>query len=356
MAKNLLLIFLLISLLALSLELAKAQLAPAAFVLGDSLVDVGNNNYLRNIAKANFPHNGIDFAARRPTGRFCNGKNPADFIADQLGLPSSPPYLSLPKNASYINGVSFASGASGILNGTFLAYGELIPFQKQVGYFVEVHKSLVQQMGSSAAEKHLSKSLFCVIIGSNDFFDYFGSSELQKQHTPQQFIDLLATSLKPQLKKLYEFGARKLMVAGVGPLGCVPAERVNNKTHQCNEEHNSWSVKYNDMLKAMLKGLKSELHGLNYSYFDTYKVLHNIIQYPSAYGFNEIKAACCGLGELRAKSLCLPIARYCSNRKDHVFWDLYHPTEAAYRIIVDVLFDGSSPYVVPINVRQLVSS
>ncbi|KAL2926273.1 hypothetical protein RDABS01_007561 [Bienertia sinuspersici] len=47
-------------------------------------MDVGNNNYLTlTIAKANFPHYGIDFPTHEPTGRFSNGKNAADFL-DQI--------------------------------------------------------------------------------------------------------------------------------------------------------------------------------------------------------------------------------------------------------------------------------
>ncbi|XVF03837.1 hypothetical protein REPUB_Repub05bG0027100 [Reevesia pubescens] len=198
-------------------------------------------------------------------------------------------------------------------------------------------------MGSSAAEKHFSKSIFAIVIGSNDLFDYFGSSDLRKKNTPQQF-------------RLYAYGARKFFLSGIGVIGCIPAERVKNKTQECNEELNFWCVKYNEGLKAMLNGLKLELQGINYSYFDTYSIMHNVIQKPSSYGFNEIKSACCGLGDLRAKVPCVPISEYCSNRKDHVFWDLYHPTEATARIFVDTLFDGPSQYNVPMNVRQLVSA
>lgn len=58
-----------------------AQMVPAVFVFGDSLVDVGNNNHLKiSIAKANFPHNGVDFPGKKATGRFSNGKNAADFL------------------------------------------------------------------------------------------------------------------------------------------------------------------------------------------------------------------------------------------------------------------------------------
>lgn len=63
-----------------SLNFSEAQLAPAVFIFGDSLVDVGNNNYLKKtIVKGNFLPHGIDYPGRKPTGRFCNGKNVADF-------------------------------------------------------------------------------------------------------------------------------------------------------------------------------------------------------------------------------------------------------------------------------------
>ncbi|XWS27818.1 hypothetical protein CRYUN_Cryun25bG0012700 [Craigia yunnanensis] len=353
------LFFFFLSLFSLSLEFSKAQMVPAVFVFGDSLVDVGNNNYLTvSVAKANFPHNGIDFPNKKPTGRFCNGKNAADLLAEKVGLPSSPPYLSLSnkKNASYVNGVSFASGGAGIFNGTDQVFRQAMPLSKQVENYLAVNNILVQQLGSSAAKNHFSKSIFAIIIGSNDLFDYFGSSDLRKKNTPQQFVDLMANTLKGQLKRLYAFGARKFFLAGIGAIGCSPAERVKNKTQECNEEHNFWSVKYNEALKAMLNGLKSELQGINYSYFDTYSIMQSLIQKPSVYGFNEEKAACCGLGDLKAKVPCVPISTYCSNRKDHVFWDLYHPTEATARILVDTLFDGPSQYSVPMNVRQLVSA
>jgi hypothetical protein len=40
---------------------ARAQMMPAMFILGDSLTDNGNNNYILTLAKSNFPPNGLDF-------------------------------------------------------------------------------------------------------------------------------------------------------------------------------------------------------------------------------------------------------------------------------------------------------
>lgn len=51
---------------------------PANFVFGDSLVDVGNNNYIVSLSKANYVPNGIDFGV--PTGRYTNGRTIVDII------------------------------------------------------------------------------------------------------------------------------------------------------------------------------------------------------------------------------------------------------------------------------------
>lgn len=76
----------------------KAKLAkhwiPALFVFGDSLVDSGNNNFLKALAKANYSPYGSTFFGK-PTGRFTDGRTAADFIAQLNGLPYPPPYLGL---------------------------------------------------------------------------------------------------------------------------------------------------------------------------------------------------------------------------------------------------------------------
>jgi hypothetical protein len=57
----------------------EAHLVPALYVFGDSTVDVGNNQYLPGNSAPQLPY-GIDFPHSRPTGRFSNGYNVADFV------------------------------------------------------------------------------------------------------------------------------------------------------------------------------------------------------------------------------------------------------------------------------------
>ncbi|KAL0700736.1 hypothetical protein Bca4012_056858 [Brassica carinata] len=89
---------------------------PAMFVLGDSLVDVGNNNFLASVAKANYLPYGIDLNFR-PTGRFSNGMNFIDLLAQLLGISSPPPFADPTTSGNRIlGGVNYASAAAGILD------------------------------------------------------------------------------------------------------------------------------------------------------------------------------------------------------------------------------------------------
>lgn len=57
---------------------SSAALVPALITFGDSTVDVGNNDYLKTVFRADFPPYGRDFKNHEPTGRFCNGKLATD--------------------------------------------------------------------------------------------------------------------------------------------------------------------------------------------------------------------------------------------------------------------------------------
>ncbi|XP_059664490.1 GDSL esterase/lipase At2g04570-like [Cornus florida] len=88
---------------------------PAIIVFGDSSVEAGNNNFIPTISRCNWPPYGRDFPGGKPTGRFCNGRIPPDFISEAFGLkPTVPPYLDPKCDISdFADGVSFASSSSG---------------------------------------------------------------------------------------------------------------------------------------------------------------------------------------------------------------------------------------------------
>lgn len=103
-------------------EVCRINAVPAIFVFGDSLVDVGNNNYIKTKSVANHKPHGIDFG--KPTGRYTNGKTIIDIIGQKLGAKKFiPPYLApTTKGNVILKGVNYASGSSGILNETGIKF------------------------------------------------------------------------------------------------------------------------------------------------------------------------------------------------------------------------------------------
>ncbi|KAG5523614.1 hypothetical protein RHGRI_035421 [Rhododendron griersonianum] len=83
----------------------------ALFIFGDSLFDVGNNNYINTTTRtqANFWPYGETFF-NYPTGRFSNGRLIPDFIAEYAKLPLLRPYNQPGNNHQFSNG--FKDGKS----------------------------------------------------------------------------------------------------------------------------------------------------------------------------------------------------------------------------------------------------
>ncbi|KAL0853349.1 hypothetical protein Bca101_058501 [Brassica carinata] len=91
----------------------------ALFVFGDSLFDVGNNNYINTTTRSNFFPYGQTFF-KFPTGRVSDGRLITDFIAEKAWLPLIPPNLQPGNSNSQLTyGVNFASAGAGALVETF---------------------------------------------------------------------------------------------------------------------------------------------------------------------------------------------------------------------------------------------
>ncbi|KAM0952212.1 putative triacylglycerol lipase [Dioscorea sansibarensis] len=331
---------------------------PAIYVLGSSQVDAGNNNYLSTVIKINFYPYGIDLAGGKSTGRFSNGKNAADFVAEKLGLPSPKPYLSLTsknnKTSEFLKGVNFASGGAGVLDN--INQGLCIPFSKQVVYFAKTAKAIAKQIGIEQAYRHLSKSIIVISIGNNDILAYtgVGSSTIQHGITLKPYVHQIISSTRSKLKRMYKHGARKFLIIGAGAQGCLPVERVKQKGGVCNEEANQLSKMFNQKLVSLLKETQSKFSDFRYAFFNMYNGYVELYRNRRTYGFDEVNVACCGGGFLNSTVFCSPkTIPPCSNRRSHLFWDGIHNTEATAGVYMSIAYHGSSPFVYPMNLKQL---
>ncbi|XP_077236056.1 SGNH hydrolase-type esterase superfamily protein [Tasmannia lanceolata] len=312
--------------------------SPITFVFGDSLTDVGNNNYLQYaLAKSNYPWYGVDYPGGQATGRFTNGRTIGDIISSMLGISSPPPFLSLSMNDDKIlKGVNYASGGAGILNETGLYFIQRLTFNDQITCFEQTKLAIEAKIGKQASNKLLNDAIYFIGMGSNDYVNNFLQPYLQdaQQYTHDDFVDLLISTLNQQLTRLYRLGAQKMVFHGLGPLGCIPSQRVKSKNGGCLTQVNKWILQFNSNVQKLLHSLNSKLPGARLTFANSYTPVLDLILNPTTYGFKISNTSCCNV-DTTVGGLCLPNSKLCNNRKDYVFWDAFHPTDAANLVLAD---------------------
>ncbi|GMJ11254.1 CUTIN SYNTHASE2 [Hibiscus trionum] len=349
--------------LGLFMAISTTQVEAAArafFVFGDSLVDNGNNNYLATTARADSPPYGIDTPSRRPTGRFSNGKNIPDFISDALGSEPTLPYLSPElKGDKLLVGANFASAGIGILNDTGIQFINIIRMFRQFQYFEEYQTRLADLVGYDEAQRIVRDALVLITVGGNDFVNNYylvPFSARSRQFNVPDYVRYLISEYRKLLMRLYELGARRVLVTGTGPLGCVPAElAMRSLSGQCAPELMAAAALYNPQLVEMVNGLNSQLGANIFIAANTQQQTKDFITNPGAYGFTTSKIACCGQGPYNGLGLCTPYSNLCPNRDEYAFWDPFHPSERANGIIVDMILKGSTDHMSPMNLSTFLA-
>lgn len=117
---------------------------------------------------------------------------------------------------------------------------------------------------------------------------------------------------------------------GLGPLGCIPSQRVKSKRGQCLTQVNEWVLYFNSRVQKLITTLNRNLPGAKLAFADT---------------------SCCHV-DTNVGGLCLPNSKLCKNRTEYVFWDAFHPSDAANVVLADrffsAIFSGSpSPTAAP---------
>ncbi|CAL5389361.1 unnamed protein product [Camellia sinensis] len=319
-------------------------LVPILCIFGDSVVDVGNNNNLNTLLKANFPPYGRDFVTHKPTGRFCNGKLATDFTAKYLGFTSYPPaYLSQDaQGTNLLTGANFASAGSGYYDSTAQFY-HAISLTQQLAYYKEYQNKVVTMVGKDSANVMFSGGIHLLSAGSSDFIqNYYINPILNRAYTPDRFSNLLIRSYSTFVQNLYRLGVRKIGVTTLPPTGCLPAAitMFGSGSNQCVARLNQDAISFNKQLNSTSQGLQNRLPGLKLVVLDIYQPLLNLVMKPTDSGFFESRRACCGTGTIETSMLCnARSVGTCSNAKQYVFWDGFHPSEAANQVLASALLE-----------------
>ena len=85
-------------------------------------------------------------------------------------------------------------------------------------------------------------------------------------------------SILPQT--LYNLYARKIVLVGLGPLGCIPNMRAKTSNDSCNENLNTWAQHFNSALQELVGTFASNYTDTIITLANPYFVLENLIQNP----------------------------------------------------------------------------
>ncbi|KAF9600783.1 hypothetical protein IFM89_012522, partial [Coptis chinensis] len=335
---------------------ANSHNVPAIFAFGDSILDAGNNHFIKNsTVQADFPPYGQSFF-HHPTGRFTNGRTVVDFISQYLSIDLQKPTLEAEmeivngtRKDYPSNGVNFASAGSGVLNLTNKDLG-VMSIQDQLQLFKD---SIKLNKTNASLVQH---SLFLFESGSNDIFNFF--LYFDPKLDPEAFVQAMLAEVQTFIEEIYRLGARRIAIFSLGPVGCVPA-RVNlaeAPIPRCYGKMNKMVKSYNVGLENLVKDMPIKYPGT----VGVYGAIYNIVQLfnsdPKRYGFSNTTSACCGAGTLGGFVQCgTGEFKMCENPNEFLFWDYFHPSEHSYKLISKALWAGKRSRIRPYNLKQFAN-
>ncbi|KAG2692065.1 hypothetical protein I3760_08G035200 [Carya illinoinensis] len=127
---------------------------------------------------------------------------------------------------------------------------------------------------------------------------------------------------------LHQRGARKIVVYGLGLLGCFPyaVKRYGANISGCVDKINEGVSLFDSGLKSLVSDLNNNLTNATFIFINSTGISLDSI----SGSITVSNAACCQVSELFTAPQCIPFAETCSNRIQYAFWDEVHPTEIAF--------------------------
>ncbi|VFQ78851.1 unnamed protein product [Cuscuta campestris] len=282
------------------------------------------------------------------------------YLGEKLGTEPILPYLNPELDGEkLLVGANFASAGVGILDDTGIQFVNIIRIHQQLDYFAEYQERLNALVGSDNGTNVVKEALVLISLGGNDFVNnYFlvPFSARSRQYALPDYVVFIISEYKNVLERLYNLGARTVIVTGTGPLGCAPAEMAQHSIDaDCASELQRAASLYNPQLVQMVEAINNDIGYDVFVAANAHKMHMDFITSPQTFGFVTSRVACCGQGPYNGLGFCTPLSNLCSNREEYAFWDAFHPSEKANRIIVDQMMVGSNDYMHPINLSTMLT-
>ncbi|CAO2842280.1 unnamed protein product [Amaranthus hypochondriacus] len=306
------------------------------------------------MAKANYPPYGVDFPGQIPTGRFTNGRTIIDVFSELMGFKNSvKTYSNITLlDPDIVRGVNFASGAAGILPESGSALGDRVWMDRQLANYALTLLKL-QLMVEGPIRNYVNQCLYTITMGRNDYINnYFlpQNYPTSRIFTVQEFTRLLRTRFRAQLQTLYNSGARRVVVFGLGQLGCIPATIARNNATQCVTEINQAVQLFNTQVRSLVDDFNANLPGARFTFVNISAIQ---AARPLRQGFNR-NSTCC---QLRSDFQCEPNSRPCADRNIYEFMDGFHRTEIVNQLVATIIYNTQNrDFVGPFSFSELLAN
>lgn len=87
------------------------------------------------------------------------------------------------------------------------------------------------------------------------------------------------------------------MVFGLGPMGCIPLQRVLSTSGDCVDRTNKLALSFNKAGSKLMDDLNAKLPNSSYRFGDAYDVVNNVISNPSKYGILMCLSSLCSYSD-----------------------------------------------------------
>ncbi|KAI4370188.1 hypothetical protein MLD38_018562 [Melastoma candidum] len=299
------------------------------FVFGDSYADTGNT--LKESSTAWKVPYGETFPGK-PSGRFSDGRVLSDFVANYFGLISPIPYNFWKDGESYLKyGMNFAVGGTGV-------FETLVPLPNmtvQIDMFIQLIDEGVY------SKTDLQSSVALVTLSGNDYNAYLhrnGSVE----GLPALITEAVA-QLTVNIERIHNLGMKKVAVAGLQPLGCLPLMTYPDAFQRCNHTINDLVVFHNQLLSATVATLNAVAKDSStFVLVDLYDSFLSVINGTGSTAFaNPLQPCCIGIDASHScgdiDSTGAKLYELCADQAAMFFWDLFHPTQQGWKAVYNLL-------------------
>lgn len=255
------------------------------------------------------------------------------------------------------------------------------PTEELFGYLRELGRSLaigsIDQFVDEYLKEHnhliprAHKTLFVIWAGANDYLSKFDNTEdlntmIDEPDAPHKGANAIARmsvrNLGEEIRKLYDCGARKIIVGNLPDMGLMPTIHSNKnyrrdllnedeRHYRLSQELSRISTFHNELLAAHVEEIKNSLNdeSVTIAIFDAAQSLKNLLNNSGPHGEEgfdfgiDLKKSFKTLKLSNKKPISIGQKCYlggylgstdekkvCANPEKMLFWDDIHPTSAGH--------------------------